>query len=116
MSEPRKLVSIECAVTPLNIIAPFPHVFSLSPFPLCAMLEGTHDDRGAGDNTQRSHRLGHFPNYVTVLCVTATQQHVTVGRYKTSSSVFDTVGALRLYTPNKHFPLISTLRMGRLRV
>ena len=30
---------------------PFPQVFSLSPFPLCAMLEGTHGDRIAGDNT-----------------------------------------------------------------
>ncbi len=30
---------------------PFPQVFSLSPFPLCAMLEGTHGDRVAGDNT-----------------------------------------------------------------
>ena len=27
---------------------PFPHVFSLSPFPLCVTLEGTHDDRVAG--------------------------------------------------------------------
>ena len=30
-------------------------MFSLSPFPLCAMLEGTHDDRVAGDNTRCSH-------------------------------------------------------------
>ena len=34
----------------------FPYVFSLSPFPLCVLLEGTHGDRIAGDNTQRSHR------------------------------------------------------------
>ena len=31
-------------------------MFSLSPFPLCAMLEGTHGDRVAGDNTRCSHR------------------------------------------------------------
>ena len=30
---------------------PFPHVFSLSPFPLCTTFEGTHGDRVAGDNT-----------------------------------------------------------------
>ena len=35
---------------------PFPHVFSLSPFPLCALLGGTHGDRGAGDNTRSSDR------------------------------------------------------------
>ena len=43
---------------------PFPHVFSLSPFP-SACLEGTHGDRVAGDNTQHSHRLLSSSFYVT---------------------------------------------------
>ena len=34
----------------------FLKVFSLSPFPLRALLEGTHDDRVAGDNTRHAHR------------------------------------------------------------
>ena len=34
----------------------FLKVFFLSPFPLRALLEGTHDDRVAGDNTRHAHR------------------------------------------------------------
>ena len=48
-----------------NATFPFPHVFSLSPFPLCAMLEGTHGDRVAGDNTRHAHRKVSFTRYAT---------------------------------------------------
>ena len=32
------------------------------------MLEGTHDDRAAGDNTRHSHRRVPFSYYATALC------------------------------------------------
>ena len=90
--------------------SPFLKVFSLSPFPLCAMLEGTHDDRVAGDNTRHAHREVSFPRYATR---SPTKRTTLVG----SLVLFVKLGArcgrrLAPPTSNKHIPLISALRMN----
>ena len=87
-------------------LSPFLKVFSLSPFPLCALLEGTHDDRVAGDNTRHAHREVSFPRYATR---SPTKRTTLVG----SLVLFVKLGVrcgrrLAPPTPNKHIPLIST--------
>ena len=86
---------------------PFPHVFSLSSFPLCAMLEGTHDDRAAGDNTRHSHRRVPFSYYATALCAPGVANNTAQ-----SLVLFVKFGAHRLAV----LRLVFRLRRGKFRV
>ena len=76
------------------------------------MLEGTHDDRAAGDNTRHSHRRVPLSYYATALCAPGVANN-------TAQSLvlfvkLDARYGRRLATPilssKLHIPLISRLR------
>ena len=87
-------------------------MFSLSLFPLCALLEGTHSDRVAGNNTQHSHRRVSSSTYAT----RSRAKKSTLARSLVQSVKLDArflaAVATRVPSLNKHIPCISTLRMS----
>ena len=79
------------------------------PFPLCAMLEGTHGTAPQGDTL--SLRIDKYRSLVMSLVRRQKEQHLSSYLYYSSSLAFDLLAALRLDVTflKSHIPFISTL-------